>query len=143
MGPMEKMFCKLNSEKISMIHLVFPTVKVQICYFYSSLFVNFVIVQAPLATLELHVDDEGDSAHSFAKEMKAQIKSYFSSLSTGWPSSSAPSTGLSSHRRRCQWSLVRAYLESKFYVGNGKYSSKNILRCCILIRCQHISSSSP
>ena len=28
MSPMEKMFCKLNSEKISKIHLVFPTVKV-------------------------------------------------------------------------------------------------------------------
>ena len=28
MSPMEKMFCKLNSEKISTIHLVFPTVKV-------------------------------------------------------------------------------------------------------------------
>ena len=25
---LEKMFCKLNSEKISTIHLVFPTVKV-------------------------------------------------------------------------------------------------------------------
>ena len=28
MGPMEKMFSKLNSEKTSTIHLVFPTVKV-------------------------------------------------------------------------------------------------------------------
>ena len=28
MSPMEKMFSKLNSEKISTIHLVFPTVKV-------------------------------------------------------------------------------------------------------------------
>ena len=83
MGPMEKMFCKLNSEKISMIHLVFPTGEGTNMLFYSSLFVNFVIVLAPLATLELHDDDEGDSAHSFAKEMKAQIKSYFPSLSTG------------------------------------------------------------
>ena len=28
MGPMEKLFCRLNSEKSSVIHLVYPTVKV-------------------------------------------------------------------------------------------------------------------
>ena len=28
MGPMEKLFCQLNSEKTSALHLVYPTVKV-------------------------------------------------------------------------------------------------------------------
>ena len=34
MGPMEKMFCQLNSEKTSTLHLVYPTVKVKLCSFY-------------------------------------------------------------------------------------------------------------
>lgn len=34
MGPMEMMFTRLNSEKVSTIHMVFPTIKV----FYALLF---------------------------------------------------------------------------------------------------------
>ena len=59
MEPMERLFCQLNSEKDSTLHLVYP------------------IVKDMLESLVARVEDPGDSAHVFAKELKKQLEDQF------------------------------------------------------------------